>query len=331
MAPILNITNGDSAVHIMKRAGISGTILPWRDVLHDGPVPAGLSLKQLSKVRARFIASQGWGDPVTIEQDFIDRDHLLESSAHYEKVVLWFEHDLYDQLQLLQILDWFHQHRPLKATLTIICVDQYLGTLSSEQMMSLQQYEQLVTEGQLSLASTAWNAYRSATPESWHDLLRVDTTELPYLAGAIIRQLEEYPDCRTGLTRTARQALQIIARGEVRPGRVFGEYQKTEERVFMGDASFWAILNGLIESSPALIQSSTGVLSFPLKGDTALTITAAGEDVLAGKMNGLDCVDLDRWIGGVHLTPDAIWCWDPATASLSRVPSRIERQLKGGA
>ena len=327
MRPILNITNGDSAVHIMKRAGIRGTLLPWRDVLHDGPVPAGLSLKELSKVRARFIASQGWGDPVTIEQDFIDRDHLLESSAHYEKVVLWFEHDLYDQLQLIQILDWFHQHRPVKAILTIICVDQYLGTLSSEQMMSLQQYEQLVTEEQLALASTAWNAYRSATPESWYGLLRMDTSALPYLAGAIIRQLEEYPDCRTGLTRTARQALQIIAQGEARPGRVFGQYQETEERMFMGDASFWVILNELIESRPALIQSSTGTLSFPLKGDTALTITAAGEDVLAGTSNALDCVDLDRWIGGVHLTPDAIWCWDPATASLSKVSSGMERQL----
>ena len=325
MVPILHITNGDSAVHIMKRAGISGTLLPWRDVLHDGPVPAGLSLKELSKVRARFIASQGWGDPTVIEQDFIDRDHLLESSELYEKVILWFEHDLYDQLQLIQILDWYYQHRPIKTELTIICVDQYLGTLSPEQMMSLQQYEQLVTEEQLALASTAWNAYRSETPESWYDLLRVDTTELPYLAGAVIRQLEEYPDCRTGLARTARQALQIIARGVTRPGAVFGQYQETEERVFMGDASFWAILNELIESKPPLIQSSTGTLSFPLTSGTTVTITAAGEEVLAGKLNWLDCVELDRWIGGVHLTPDDIWCWDSATASLSNVSRETER------
>jgi hypothetical protein len=321
----LNITNGDSAVHIMKRAGISGTLLPWRDVLHDGPVPAGLSLTALSEVRARFITARGWGDQAVIEQDFIDRDRVLQSSEHFEKVILWFEHDLYDQLQLLQILDWYQRHRPLKTELAIICVDQYLGTLSPEQMASLQQYERVVSEEQLALAKAAWDAYRSATPLSWRALLQTDTTALPYLAGAVVRQLEEYPDCRTGLSRTARQALQIIANGEIRPGRVFGLYQQTEDRVFMGDASFWAILDELIQSKPPLIlPSAGGALGFPPKGDTALTITTAGEDVLAGKLNWLDCVDLDRWIGGVHITLDAIWCWDAATASLSNISSKID-------
>jgi hypothetical protein len=30
---VLNITNGDCAVEIMKKAGIAGDYLPWRDVL----------------------------------------------------------------------------------------------------------------------------------------------------------------------------------------------------------------------------------------------------------------------------------------------------------
>ena len=60
MKKILNITNGDSAVSIIEQAGITGDILPWRDVLHDGPVPAGLSLEALSKVRTQFIVESGW-------------------------------------------------------------------------------------------------------------------------------------------------------------------------------------------------------------------------------------------------------------------------------
>ena len=311
----------------MQRAGIAGTLLPWRDVLHDGPVPAGFSLTELSEVRARFIAGRGWGELPAIQQDLIDRDRILQSSERYAKVILWFEHDLYDQLQLLQILDWYHRHRPVNTELAIICVDQYLGTLSPDQMASLHQYQRLVNEEQLVLANTAWDAFRSATPEPWCALRQMDTTALPYLAGAVDRQLEEYPDCRTGLSRTARQALQIIAGGETRPGRVFGLYQQTEDRVFMGDASFWAILDELIQSKSPLIRSSTvGPLSFPRIADTALTITAAGEDVLAGRLNWLDCVDLDRWIGGVHLTADAGWCWDAAMASLSKLPTSVDPQ-----
>lgn len=320
MQGILNITNGDSAVNIMKQAGIHGTLLPWRDVLHDGPVPAGLSLEALSMVRAKFIADRGWGTLEAIEQGFIERDNALKSCGHYEKVILWFEHDLYDQLQLLQILDWYHRHRPIKPQLVMICVDQYLGMLSPEQMAALSRYEQDVTEEQLELASKAWSAYRSATPEIWYQLLQTDTRALPYLAGAISRQLEEYPDCRNGLSRTAHQALNVIAQGEKRPGRVFGLYQQTEERKFMGDASFWVILHELLESSPPLLQLPQGkALTLPTSPDQALTIMPAGEDVLAGNSNWLDSVNLDRWMGGVHLTSSNSWCWDPATASLSKL------------
>jgi len=319
MKRILNITNGDGAVNIMKRAGVPGTLLPWRDILHDGPVPAGLSLEQLSAVRARFIADRGWGALETIEQEFIDRDNVLKAYEQYEKVILWFEHDLYDQLQILQILDWYHQHRPIKAELAIICTDQYLGMLSPDRMAALHQYEQAVTEDQLVLASKAWAAYCSATPEHWCALLQTDTSGLSYLAGAIFRQLQEYPDCSNGLSRTARQALNIIAHGEQRPGRVFGLYQETEERKFLGDASFWVMLHELLESTPPLLElPQNKALNLPASPDQALTITPAGEEVLAGKSNWLDSVDLDRWMGGIHLTPDNIWCWDPVTASLSK-------------
>ncbi len=46
----LIITNGDSSVSIMQEAGVAGHILPWRDILHDGPVPGDLNLEQLAEV-----------------------------------------------------------------------------------------------------------------------------------------------------------------------------------------------------------------------------------------------------------------------------------------
>ena len=49
---------------------------------------------------------------------------------------------------------------------------------------------------------------------------------------------EEYPNCSNGLSRTAQQALKIIAEGEKRPGRVFSRYQESEDRMFLGDSSF---------------------------------------------------------------------------------------------
>lgn len=60
---MLHLTNGDHAVGVLRAAELPGSYLPWRDVLHEGPVPAGMNLPNLSRLRSEFIASCGWGKP----------------------------------------------------------------------------------------------------------------------------------------------------------------------------------------------------------------------------------------------------------------------------
>jgi len=317
MKNILNITNGDSAVNLMKQAGISGIFLPWRDVLHDGPVPKGLELEALSKIRAEYIASQGWGLLEDIESDFIDRDNTLKSFKDYEKIILWFEHDLYDQLQIIQILDWLNINNNNQIEISLICRDKYLGMLSPEEMRESLKYEKAITEEQLLLSSKAWSAFRENSPEQWILLLNSDTTALPFLEGAILRILQEYPSCDNGLSRTAQQALQIISKGEKRAGKIFALNQALEERIYLGDSSFWSIIQELIDSSPALLLLSEGSkLTFPAVKKQELIITPTGLDVLSGKLNWLEIKNPDRWIGGVHLKLNNIWCWNSRSASI---------------
>ena len=59
MPKLLHITNGDYAAEKISTI-VSGNVLPWRDVLHEGPVPA-LRLEELSTLRAKFNAERGWG------------------------------------------------------------------------------------------------------------------------------------------------------------------------------------------------------------------------------------------------------------------------------
>ena len=99
----LIITNGDSAAAKMRDARINGEILCWRDILHEGPVPRTGTLEELSAIRVGYLAGGGWGDPEEIAAAFASRDGTMRSLADYSEVTLWFEHDLYDQLQLLQI------------------------------------------------------------------------------------------------------------------------------------------------------------------------------------------------------------------------------------
>lgn len=320
VANILNITNGSCAVEIMKQADIAGRFLSWDDVLHDGPVPDNLSLEELSEVRAEFIIGRYRGAPEEIRKRFRARDLELRSCGNYEKIILWFEHDLYDQLQILQILDWFYSHQVVKAKLSIICTESYLGMLSPDEMRGLVKFEEAVTEQHLKLSSRAWSAFRANSPEKWYGLLNMDTSALPFLHGAVMRMLEEYPACSDGLSRTARQALKIISEGEKQPEKVFARYQESEERRFLGDSGFWVVLRQLLGSRPSLLTLSGGEeLSLPIDPGQELLVTREGREVLAGKRSWLDIVELDRWLGGVHLTPQNSWCWRSSANSLSRI------------
>src|SRR5688500_7208510 len=146
---MLHITNGDAAVEVMVRAGIEGDILPWRDVLHEGPVPGGLALENLSEVRAAFIADSGWGEQDEVVREFRARDAKLAGFREHEEVVLWFEHDLYDQLQLLQLLDWLSRQDPAATRLSMICVGEYLGPMEPGRLAALYPKRRPVTFEQL--------------------------------------------------------------------------------------------------------------------------------------------------------------------------------------
>ena len=314
---VLNITNGDCAVRVMKQAGIVGEYLPWRDVLHDGPVPEKLSLKALSRVRAQFIFEQGWGKEEAIKQSFIERDNTLKVAGSYSKVILWFEHDLYDQLQLIQLLDWFNHHALIHTELSLICTKQYLGPLSPEALKGLYPYEKPVTDVQLQLASTAWQAFRADSPLPWHDLLSMDTRALPFLKGAVVRLLEEYPSFKNGLSRTASQALRIIAEGKITAMEAFVRNQTMEERVYLGDVSFWVVLRALLNAEPPLLKLSKGEDLTPKPdSDQVLMITQTGQEVLKGEKNGLKLINQERYLGGVCLNAETPWCWDSDSNAL---------------
>jgi hypothetical protein len=321
VSSILNITNGDSAVAIMRQAGLDGDFLPWRDVLHIGPVPDGLSLDELSRVRAEFLSAKGWGEAERIRRDFIARDEMLKRYAEYDKVLLWFEHDLYDQLQILQILDWLHTHRDGQPPLAMICTEQYLGMMDAEQMARHQQHEQAISDAQLELATTAWQAFRQPTPTQLSVLCEQDCSALPFLRAALLRLLEEYPASSHGLSRSMHQALGIIAAGEASPARAFGRFQQCEEALFMGDSVFWDILNEMIEADHPLLTTSDGkMVGMPPSDTQSLHLTRTAQRVLDGALNWLDLNPPTRWIGGVRLDHQTAWWRDPLD------PTRLQQR-----
>ncbi len=320
---MLHITNGDAAIRVMKRARLPGELLSWRDVLHEGPAPAGLTLHEMSQLRARFVAERGWAPLDRTLAEFHARDAQLDGFDAHEEVVLWFEHDLYDQLQLLQILDWFSEQSLGATRLSLMCIDEYLGLMSSERMAVLYPRRSPVTAEQLRLARTAWSAFCSPDPMSWQALGERDTSALPYLGAAVMRHLEQYPSVQNGTNRTENTLLNVVNGGIDAPVGIFAATQAYEESRFMGDTVFWDYLGAMTRSQPPLLEvANGGVFEAPDKrarerGEQRIAITDTGRQVLADEMDWVQINGIDKWLGGVHLETGNVWRWDSERKELS--------------
>ena len=322
----LHVTNGESAANTLRRTGLGGAVVSWADVLHEGPVPA-VPPGELRAVRARFLASCGWGDARTIEHDLERRDGLLGTALREcRHVVLWFEHDLYDQLQLLQILAVAARAGLEPGRLELIAVGSFpgrpgfggLGELDAEELESLWPARTPVTAPLAELGRAAWTAFTTPDPRELELFLARDLVTLPFLAAALRRLLEELPDARTGLSRSERQSLELLAEAPRTPPELFLAAQRLEEAPFEGDAWSWRRMAGLGCGETPLVAREDGrpLPAPPPLGDARafaggrLVLTGAGRDVLAGRADRVQLLGLDRWLGGTHLAGADTPRWD---------------------
>ena len=322
-ARMLHVTNGDIAADLireaLREAEIQGDITLSADVLHEGPAPAGLLPERWRKVRARYLAECGYADYDRCLAELTEWDHKLEGYRNYDEVVLWFEHDLFDQLQLLRLLDWFGS-RDLtfvaRGRLSLICIGEFLGELTPEQTTSLLPERKPVSEQQVFLARHAWRAFCSPEPIGVEVALRRDTSALPFLAGALQRHLEEFPWTRDGLSRTERQALLGLDAGFETFDSLFRAVQALEKSPYQGDSSFFHCLRGLASPPMPLIRLQAGP-GGSIRSQR-ISLTATGRDVLAGREDWVRLHGIDRWLGGVHLHGrQAQWRWDGERSRLA--------------
>ncbi len=321
---MLIITNGDSAVEALRAAGIEAEYLPWRAVLHDGPIPEGLDLSALSSVRATYLASLGWGEESKIKADFTERNSALEEFRRHSEVLLWFEHDLYDQLQLLQILDWFSRRARPDTRLTLICEAEFVAQSPARRLEELFDRRGEVPPTTLEMGWRAWAAVRSPTPQRSAALLESGDEGLPFVQAALLRFLEEYPAPGTGLARSERQILESLLPEPLPVSMLFHQVGCREEAAYLGDWSFWHQLRILADDAQPLIRREGDSLrpvdpSQPgswREGDWA--ITQLGKEVLAGRQDRVRLLGMNKWLGGVHLRPGNIWRWDPQKGRVIR-------------
>ena len=282
----LHVTNGDSTAGTLRQTSLCGEVVAWRDALHEGPVPAGTD-DDVRRARARFLADASGLDEAAILAELESRDRaLLDALGTRRDVVFWFEHDLYDQLQLVQALALVAASGVPTETLRLICVDGFdgrsgfvgLGELNARELESLWPRREPVARATVAAAAAAWDALRAPDPRALEAFAAAEPRSgLPFLAAALVRLLEELPAVGDGLARSERQVLEALAAGRSTPAELLLADVEAEEASFLGDTWLFARVDDLGRGGRPLVADGR-------------TLTADGVDVLAGR---LDRVELD--------------------------------------
>ena len=323
---MLHIHNGDSAAGIARRSNLPGEHLAWREALMCGPAPAGLPEAEWRQVRAKHLAEAYDLSADECEKSLRDQDEALAKFVDHEEVVLWFEHDLFCQIQLMYLLNWFAHRLSGPTRLSLICIGEFpgitdfrgLGQLNPEQMSSLFPQRHEVSSLELELGMRAWAAYSSADPSDIVEVLAGDTSALPFLRSAFEKHLAQFPSVRNGLGQIENKALKLIARGALRFTSLFQEFGTDEPDYGLGDAQFMLLLRQLATSpQPSLTISRGADPSETSWSNLSFSLTANGESVLNGTDDYVALNGIDMWLGGVHLKgEDASWRWDEASQAL---------------
>lgn len=321
---MLHIHNGDCSANKAKQTKLPGEHFAWREALIEGPTPAGLSEAEWRSTRARHLSEAYGVDFQQCEAELLAQQQKLATCAKHDEVVLWFEHDLFCQTNLLFLLDWFGCHSLGDTKLSLICIGAFagiekfrgLGELNPSQLASLFPERQEITMTQLSLATSAWRAYCSRDPTDIEKLLDADTSAMPFLKAAFKAHLRRFPSTKNGLGRIENGGLQLVDSGRKSFAEMFPRFQETEPVYGLGDAQFWLALRRLSDAGQPLLtvkRSQNGQEHFPSDdhSTTNFDITELGKAVLRGEGDNVLLNGIDRWLGGVYLSGEQnLWRWD---------------------
>jgi hypothetical protein len=322
---MLHVRCGTDILGKLREAGLAGEMLSYADPVAQGPVPLTGTPEEFRLLRAGFIAD-AYGVPVeeVLEQQRRE-EVVLARAAEHDEVVLWFEHDLFDQAILIRLLDHFAEYPHPR--LSLVTLDRHpevprfigLGNLDARQLAELFLRRIPVTTRMLDLGRRAWAAWRAPAPLALERLVDDCGAVLPYLQAAIRRHLAELPAVGDGLGETERLALEELAAGPLAARALFDRYQEREPAPWLGDLMFFHVLRALAEGDRPLLRA-TG--EWPTATDPApdpvLEATPTAGEVLGGRLDRVRACGVATWVGGVRIEGEAVWRWDRSVREVRR-------------
>ncbi|WP_266364487.1 DUF1835 domain-containing protein [Tellurirhabdus rosea] len=298
----LHILNGDASLRPFQEAGFAGDdVLVWREMLSEGPVRADAGMTEFWDIRRHYI---GGPEAASYDQQVVREFDRLQHLTRYDEVVLWFEHDLFCQINLIFLLMRLERIDRGGIKLSIIHVDEFrpdpafkgIGQLNGGQFRTLYAQRRTLTDADLALASRAWFAYAGPDPLAIPKFLAAEATfgNLPYLPEALRAHLQRFPFVGNGLNLIETQLLTIVLEGPMPESELVRRFLHQDHLFGMGDVGVMQYIRGM---SPHLLRRT----------DHQVELTPEGADIATGRKPHAPA---ERWLGGYHQAGTSPYRWN---------------------
>lgn len=215
----LHITNGDSTTRYLQSLDFKGEFITWREMLCEGRTLHEVGSEDFWKTRFDFLKKSYKVTKKTFIDFTLKEYRLLCQKKHQEQIVLWFEHDLFCQINMIAVISWLKQYRP-GVPVYLVCsgdvkgVSKRLGLAELNKTQLKQHYKNkvLLSQDDIEYADYIWQLYCSDSP------LRLETVHsfnpmspFKYLSEALQAHLKRFPTLSNGLNEIENTILSTAA------------------------------------------------------------------------------------------------------------------------
>ncbi|TAE46017.1 MAG: hypothetical protein EAZ89_20865 [Bacteroidetes bacterium] len=253
---MLHLLNGDSTLETFRSSGIGkdDDVEVWREMLSEGPVSYDTAQEDFQKTRLAFFHKIG------VSEEEYERLSgpgwkTLARFTRWEDVTLWFEYDVFCQINLIALLSRIHHTSRWNTAIFLVCTGDLpgyprrmaLGELDAALYPELYDSKIMVFEEDMAWADRAWRAFCSKDPR---DLLPFTRSEdspklLPYLAEALMAHLRRFPQADTGLNDIEASLLSLAHQGFADKTALVSAAMAQDHIYKLGDGTYFRILEGI--------------------------------------------------------------------------------------
>jgi hypothetical protein len=175
-------------------------------MLCEGKTLSTVGSESFWKTRFEFLnknykVSKSWFIEKTLKEY-----RSLCNHKQQDQIVLWFEYDLFCQINMLAVLSWLKTHRR-HAEVSLVCSGKEdnsgrlygLNELSDDKLLELYDNRKVLTQDDIEYADYIWQLYCSDNPIRLENQIANNDFQFEYLSDALKTHLKRFPTIKNGL------------------------------------------------------------------------------------------------------------------------------------